>query len=66
MTSVRARIGIGIGKTISSASGQYMAKASATPSTAPEAPTKGLDGHDTGQAEREDRGADAAVADSRG
>jgi hypothetical protein len=42
VTRVRARISIGMGKTTSSASGQYVANASATPSTAPEAPTKGL------------------------
>ena len=32
----------GIGNTTSSASGQYMAKARATPRTAPDAPMKGL------------------------
>ena len=55
VTSVRAWIGIGIGKTISSASGQNIAKASATPSTAPEAPTNGPTGMIAGEAQREDR-----------
>ena len=52
-TSVRARIGTGSGKTISSASGQYIANASATPSTAPEAPTIGAHAHDAGERQRE-------------
>ncbi len=39
--SVRALIGMGSGKTSSSASGQRSAKATPTPSTAPDAPANG-------------------------
>ena len=40
-TNVRALTGMGTGNTTSSASGQNIAKAMATPSTAPDAPTNG-------------------------
>ena len=40
--SVRALIGVGSGKTSSSASGQRSANATPTPRTAPEAPANGI------------------------
>ena len=61
--NVRALTGMGSGKTNSSASGQSMANATPTPSTAPEAPTIGAlaEAMMPESRRRQHRGADAAV-----